>query len=175
MDVKKLGYMDVECIQLAQDRDTRRAVVNSMINLEVEFFPLWTVTLRQWIIGSLRFEATYCRHLQRLLGYFEHWRWGYYLITLPRQVGILLPIDGVSHPRRIISAVIQLIFSKIPGIEVTRMIWSLWLTEQLLASQDWPCRVGLFSNDARKALCREGQKLKSSTMRVTELRHSMLS
>jgi len=33
-------------------------------------------------------------------------------ITLPRQVGILLPIDRVSHPRRTISAIIQLWYSQ---------------------------------------------------------------
>jgi hypothetical protein len=87
--LKKLGYVAVECIQLAQDKDPWRAVVKSMKNLEAEFFPFWTVMLRQWIIGSRRFGATYCRHLQILLGYFEHWRWEYYLALTGR--------DPITH------------------------------------------------------------------------------
>jgi hypothetical protein len=136
--LKNLGYVAVECIQLAEDRDPWRAVVNSMKNLEVEFLPFWTVTLRQWIIGPRRFEATYCRHLQMLLGCFEHWRWGHYLSSTGRH-----PITHWRSftSRRTISAVMQLWYSQNSQPWGYKNYLKTWLTEQLLASQDWPCRV----------------------------------
>jgi hypothetical protein len=70
MHVKELGYVGVECIQLAQGRDPWRAVVNMMLNLGVEVS--LHLTLRQLVIGSRRFEATWCPHLQELLGHLEH-------------------------------------------------------------------------------------------------------
>lgn len=47
---------------------------------------------------------------------------------------------------------------KIPSLEVTKIIWSIWLTEHFSFS-DWPCPVELFSHDARSLSRREGQKL----------------
>jgi hypothetical protein len=35
MDLREIGWGDVECIQLAQDRDRWRAVVNAVMNLRV--------------------------------------------------------------------------------------------------------------------------------------------
>jgi hypothetical protein len=35
MDLGEIGWDDVDCIGLAQDRDRRRALVNSVMNLRV--------------------------------------------------------------------------------------------------------------------------------------------
>jgi hypothetical protein len=35
MDLREIGWGSVDCIQLAQDRDRRRALVNTVMNLRV--------------------------------------------------------------------------------------------------------------------------------------------
>jgi hypothetical protein len=119
-------------------------------------FPLWTLTLRQWIIGSRRFEATYCRHLQRLLGYFEHWRLEYYLASTDRDP--FTHWRSVTSQRNHIRCNTAVIHSKFPTLRLQKIIWNLWLTDHVSFS-DLPCRVELFSHDARSLSCREGQKL----------------
>jgi hypothetical protein len=37
MDLREVGWKDVDWIHLAQDRDQRRAVVNTIINLRVSY------------------------------------------------------------------------------------------------------------------------------------------
>lgn len=93
------------------------------------------------------------------LGYFEHWRLGYYLASTGR--------DHITHWRSVISQTKHIrcytavIFSEFPALRLRKMIWSLWLTEQLLASQDWACRVDLVMIQEKSLWCRDGQKLKS--------------
>jgi hypothetical protein len=55
------------------------------------------------------------------------------------------------------------IFSNFPALRLQKIIWNLWLTEQLLASQNWLCRVELFSHDARKIFCVERDRSWSSS------------